>query len=106
MPEQLPNTVGPPALHRIGLCEQVLNGLVPTNENHSLPQQPCLKDIPMLIESPAGKFRMPEKGQGFQDPCDGLGCRQWAWCHARASGQKKAPIGAYRKIVVSATTVA
>ncbi len=83
--EQLAHTLGPPALHPIAGCQQIVVGGSATDEHHRLPQQHPVEDIPLALKPPPGKSWVAEEGQGLQYAAHGAGAGQRPWLDRRRS---------------------
>ena len=75
-PQQLPHTVGPPALDRLPLGEQVADRLAAPNEHGALPQQAGFIHIAVALKARTGEIRIAEEGEGFEHAAHGRGARQ------------------------------
>ena len=75
-PQQLPHTVGPPALNRIALGKQVADRLTAANEYGPLPQQAGFVHIAVALEARAGEIRIPKEGKGLEHSAQRWRARQ------------------------------
>ena len=75
-PKQRLDALRPPALHGVGLIEQIADRLLSPDEHQSLTDQCRLKDIAVFMESSRCEVRIPEEAKRFKDAGDGAGCRE------------------------------
>ncbi len=75
-PQQLTHTVGPPALDRIALGEQVANRLAAANEYGPLPQQSGFDHIAVALEAGTGEIRILKEGKGLEHSAQRWRARQ------------------------------